>query len=373
MEPFETQAHGSSLSRTAPSPDTTSAPSVVHLTRKQPRIRPRRATPSGEQVRLLGEIAQQLRTEADLPAAVGVALETIRQAMILQTIQLVRAEGSTMRRMAIAGAEWLLEDQELSLLLGGDGGAGTGPHARPSARNVLWLTLSEVGTTRCLLGARCPTGPGFDAGEVELLTAAGSILAGSLDRIQLLSDLRESEEGALRALNASLASRDRYTGQHVDAVSLYAERLAQQLGLAGVALQALRMGSILHDIGKIGVSDAILQKNGPLTGYEMAQMRQHTVIGAQIVRHVQRLERAVPIILYHHERWDGAGYPSGLAGEQIPLAARIVAVVDSFDAITSTRPYRKARTEAEAFQALREGRGTHYDPRVADAFLDLMG
>ena len=372
MEPFETQAHGSAHSRTAPHPDTTSSPSIVHPARNQPRILARQATPSSEQVWLLGKIAQQLRTETDVPSAVCVALETIRQAMILQTIQLVRAEGSTMLRMALAGTEWLPEDQELPLLLGGDDTKGTGPHARPLARNVLWLTLSEVGTARYLLGARCPTGLGFDAGEVQLLTAAGSILAGSLDRIQLLSDLRESEEGALRALNASLASRDRYTGQHVDAVSLYAERLAQQLGLAGEPLQALRMGSILHDIGKIGVSDAILQKSGPLTEYEMAQMRQHTVIGAQIVRHVQRLERAVPIILYHHERWDGAGYPSGLAGEQIPLAARIVAVVDSFDAITSTRPYRKARTEAEAFQALRDGRGTHYDPRVADSFLDLM-
>jgi|GEM_PF-2044435 len=367
MKPVEGKAQVPSRSRSVPhSPSAASA-------RNHPRIRARCAVPNGEQVRLLGRVAQQLRAAADLPVAISLTLETIRQTMALQTVQLVRAEGNVMRRLAIAGTEWPLEDQDPSLLLGDSCGGSAGLDVRPSAVNVLWLALSEVGATRWLLGARCASDLGLDRGEIQLLTAAGSILAGSLDRIQLLSDLRESQEGALRALTATLACRDRYTGQHVDAVSLYAERLAQQLGLASEALQSLRMGSILHDIGKIGISDAILQKSGPLSEYEMAQMRQHTVIGAQIVRHVQQLEGAIPIILYHHERWDGAGYPSGLASEQIPMAARVVAVVDSFDAITSTRPYRKARTEAEAFQILREGRGTHYDPRVADAFLDLMG
>ena len=366
MKPVETQTQTRSRS--------TPHPRMSPPAHERVQARARHAMRGGEQVQLLGEVALQLRAGADLPATIGRALETLRRGMALKTVQLVRAEGGTVRRLAIAGTEWPVEDQEPSLLLRGVGSqAIVGPEPRPTTGSVLWLDLGEAGTTRWLLGARCSDGSHIDGGERLLLAAAGSILAGSLDRIQLLSDLRESQEGALRALIASLASRDRYTGQHVDAVSLYAERLAQQLGLVGEALQALRMGSILHDVGKIGISDQILQKNGPLTEYEMVQMRQHTVIGAQIVRHVQRLEGAVPIILYHHERWDGAGYPSGLAREQIPLAARIVAVVDSFDAITSTRPYRKARTEAEAFQILREGRGTHYDPHVADAFLALMG
>jgi putative nucleotidyltransferase with HDIG domain len=223
-----------------------------------------------------------------------------------------------------------------------------------------------------LLGCKRPAHYPFKQAEVELALVLGSVLAGWLDRMRLLSDLRDAEEDSLRALAATLASRDRYTGVHVDAVCIYADRLGQRLGLDDAARKALRMGSLLHDIGKIGVSDAILQKAGPLTEVEMMLMRQHTVIGAQIVRNVRRLEPALPVVLYHHERWDGRGYPSGLAGEEIPLGARIVSVVDSFHAMTSMRPYRKAHSEAEGVDELRRGIGAAYEPEIVLGFINLL-
>lgn len=149
-------------------------------------------------------------------------------------------------------------------------------------------------------------------------------------------------------------------------------RLAQRLGITEPQLTYLRWGALLHDIGKIGIPDSILFKPGPLTEEEWAIMRQHPIWGYEVLRHISFLEPALDIPLYHHERWNGSGYPYGLRGEDIPLPARIFAVVDVWDALTSHRPYRPAMTPQEARRIIAKGAGTLFDPRVVEAFLALL-
>jgi putative nucleotidyltransferase with HDIG domain len=134
-------------------------------------------------------------------------------------------------------------------------------------------------------------------------------------------------------------------------------------------LRRILFGSLLHDIGKMGLRDDIINKPGPLTPEEWVQMKLHPVVGAQIVEKMEFLTGAIDIVRHHHESWDGKGYPDGLAGENIPLTARIVTVADSFDAMTTDRPYRKALTIAEALRRIEEGAGVQFDPRLAKVFV----
>jgi HD-GYP domain-containing protein (c-di-GMP phosphodiesterase class II) len=147
--------------------------------------------------------------------------------------------------------------------------------------------------------------------------------------------------------------------------------LGEELGLAGHQLKALERGALLHDIGKIGISDTILHKPGRLTDEEWRLMRIHPNIGARIVEGIPFLEETLPVISHHHERWDGSGYPLGLKGAEIPLQARIFAVVDVFDALTSSRTYRKKSTAAEAIRYLKIQSGSLFDPSIVQAFTRL--
>jgi putative nucleotidyltransferase with HDIG domain len=162
--------------------------------------------------------------------------------------------------------------------------------------------------------------------------------------------------------------RDRYTRGHVERVTAYALLIARQLGWQGKRLEDLRFGSILHDIGKIHIRETTLRKSGPLSDREWEEIKQHPLIGAEMIRDIPYLVPAIPAVLYHHEQWDGCGYPHGLAGESIPLVARVVAVADSFDAMTTTRAYQAARSLDQAFEEIVNASGTLYDPRVVVAF-----
>jgi response regulator RpfG family c-di-GMP phosphodiesterase len=184
-----------------------------------------------------------------------------------------------------------------------------------------------------------------------------------LDRLVL-----ERTENLLNGLVSALDLRDSETQWHSRRVGLYARRLAQQLGVGGTELDDIERGATLHDIGKIGVRDAVLLKPGPLDAEEWREMKRHPALGYEILKSIKFLEGARLIPLHHQERWDGTGYPSGLAGEQICLGARIFAVVDTYDAITSDRPYRAARSYDVAREEIRKHTGTQFDPRVAAAW-----
>jgi putative nucleotidyltransferase with HDIG domain len=174
----------------------------------------------------------------------------------------------------------------------------------------------------------------------------------------------------LAALSTAIEARDPWARGHASRVALLAHSLARRIGFDGLSLARLRLGGILHDVGKLEVPEAILLKPGPLTEPELVQMRRHPAAGARMLRALGAGEEALPCVLYHHERWDGHGYPSGRVGDEIPLEARILAVADAFDAMTSKRPYRDARPAPEALDELERCSGSQFDPFLVDAFVE---
>ncbi|HET8569470.1 MAG TPA: HD-GYP domain-containing protein [Candidatus Limnocylindria bacterium] len=195
------------------------------------------------------------------------------------------------------------------------------------------------------------------------------IVAQSAALERALGETERTYDSTLHALSNALDVRDTETEGHARRVLEYMELIADELGLADQVRPALRRGALLHDIGKIGVPDQILRKPGPLNDAEWTIMRRHPDLGARIIARIPFLEEVATIIRSHHERWDGAGYPEGLAGSDIPLGARIFAVADAFDAMTSDRPYRLGRSIQQALGEIVSGRGTQFDPGVVDAFL----
>ena len=211
----------------------------------------------------------------------------------------------------------------------------------------------------------------FTLAEFGMLQAIANHTAVALERIKLVSDRSEMYDRTLSALVAALDARDRETEGHSKRVVAYTLVLAEKMGVRAEQRQEIARGAMLHDIGKIVVPDSILHKTGPLGEGEWAIVRKHPEWGKQILEGIRFLEGPAQIVLTHHERWDGAGYPLGLQGEQIPVGSRIFAVVDAFDAMTSYRPYRNPESYQKARSEIREGRGTQFDPQVVDAFLKV--
>ncbi len=204
---------------------------------------------------------------------------------------------------------------------------------------------------------------------VEDRTAA---LRATTDEVErLYEELQESYESTLQAMVTALDFRDNETQGHSLRVVEYTIRIAGSMGIVEPELGWIRRGALLHDVGKIGVPDAILRKPGKLDGDEWIEMRKHPSHGYEMLRHIRFLAPALEIVLCHQERYDGSGYPRGLKGDTIPLGARIFAVVDCFDAMTSDRPYRAALPIEQARDEVRKFSGTQFDPAVAAAFLEV--
>jgi putative nucleotidyltransferase with HDIG domain len=180
---------------------------------------------------------------------------------------------------------------------------------------------------------------------------------------------RDVRERAIEALAVAVNCKDKITAEHVRRVRIYAAALGRRLGCSDSELQALREAALLHDVGKIGVPDAILMKPDRLTPDEFEVMKTHTLVGYQLVSRLAFPYPLAELIRAHHERWDGTGYPFGLKGHDIPVTARILSVVDCFDALQHERPYKRAYTRAEAVETLLAGRATQFDPAILDLFL----
>lgn len=199
----------------------------------------------------------------------------------------------------------------------------------------------------------------------ELLAAVKARLQRS-DEL-MLAQLKAAYKDSLFVLANAIETRDTYTHAHMRRLNAYAKMLALELGWEQEHLEDLEFGAILHDIGKIYVPEAVLQKEGKLDDEEMEDMRKHPQVGAHMIKDIPYLAPAAPMVMHHHERWDGKGYPTGLVGENIPLGARVLAVADAFDAMTSNRPYRNALSSETAFQEILNCSGTQFDPVVVDA------
>lgn len=200
----------------------------------------------------------------------------------------------------------------------------------------------------------------------ELMTTISSRLSRSQEL--LLAQLQQAYESTLIMLANAIELRDHYTRGHVERVRDYTLAIARNMGLADNRLDQLQYGSILHDIGKIHILESVLSKPGPLDGPEWDEMKKHPVVGVEMVKNIPFLAPAIPVILHHHERWDGQGYPYGLAREEIPLVARIVAVADSLDAMITSRTYRVALTPDQAYDEISNCSGTHFDPEIVKSF-----
>ena len=208
--------------------------------------------------------------------------------------------------------------------------------------------------------------------KVESRIETNKQTASALRRTTLSAELEQSFLQTSLALANAMDARDTYTSGHSQRMAAWAEAVARELGMDEDAIGALRWSALLHDIGKIGVPDEVLRKPGPLDASEWSVMRRHPEIGAQIVAHVRVLAPVAPIIRSHHERLDGSGYPDGLVGDAIPLGARIIAVADTYSAMTDERVYRRARSHQDAIAVLVGNRGRWYETTVVDAFLRVL-
>ncbi len=211
----------------------------------------------------------------------------------------------------------------------------------------------------------------FDQSDVEKLEAFAGFAASLLTRAKLFERLRRQYLGTIASLAEAVDVKDPYTHGHSLRVSAYSQMLAQAIGLSPAQTFHLRISSLLHDIGKIGIPDPILQKNGPLNDEEFARIRTHCDEGVKILKPVRMTPEIYEGIYHHHEKWDGTGYPSKLKGTDIPLFARIIAFSDACDTITTERPYKKPRSFAQAREIILKDTGSHFDPELAPVFCGL--
>lgn len=201
----------------------------------------------------------------------------------------------------------------------------------------------------------------------ELLTTVRSRLRRSNEI--MFEQLKSAYKMSLLMLAAGIEARDQYTYLHLVRLNAYSNLMGQELGWSEPRIETLEYGALLHDIGKLDINRSILEKKEPLTAEEWREMRRHTEYGAFMIKKIDYLAPALPIVLYHHEAWDASGYPEGLKGDEIPEEARLMAVVDSFDAMTSDRPYRLALGPSRAFEEIKSRAGSQFDPKMVEVFI----
>jgi putative nucleotidyltransferase with HDIG domain len=212
-------------------------------------------------------------------------------------------------------------------------------------------------------------------GDTELRTVAtvAAQLALTVRTLRLAEELRATLDASVEAIASAVEARDGYTQLHCRRLALFSVSMARRLGLPEEEIEAIRLGALLHDVGKIGVRDEVLLKPGRFSPRERAEMERHAEIGHRIVLPIGGLSPStLRCVRNHHERWDGTGYPDGLAGGAIPIGARIVAIVDVWDALSTARPYKPAFPQAAALREIEKGRGTHFDPELVDLFLQVL-
>jgi len=319
-------------------------------------------------------------------------------------------------KLASTGSQWatilVVEDDAairrvLTDLLGSFGYHAVGAESAEKALDFLNVVAPDLILTDVHMGAmsgielceRIKSDPRYEFTPVVVLTAVSDLSArvaglaagaddffpkpvdfaelrtrvAALLRVKLLLDQLERAEAVITTLALTIEARDTYTGGHCERLSRYAVAVGEALGVDQAGLRALRLGGYLHDLGKIAVPDGILLKAGPLDAAERERMRTHAGVGADLVLGLRSLEGVRPIMRHHHERWDGSGYPDGLRGDAIPLGARIIGVVDVYDALHTMRPYKPALPHQAAVDILlKETSSGFWDPRVVNTFLGVL-
>jgi putative nucleotidyltransferase with HDIG domain len=238
-------------------------------------------------------------------------------------------------------------------------------------RSLLMLSLAVEGTPYALVEVYDHEQRRFTGDELRLAVALASEAGTMVARARMAERLEDAYFATLGALAAALEAKDAYTNDHANEIADLAGHVCDELGLDGRATRVVKLGALLHDIGKIGIPDKILHKKGSLSPSERRLLETHTVLGEQLMSGVALLQgQGLQVVRHHHERWDGAGYPDGIGEREIPLGARVFAVADALDAMTSDRPYRRAGTWAHAAAEIVRESGHQFDPQVVEVFRD---
>jgi len=268
-------------------------------------------------------------------------------------------------RVARTGRPALVNDTGLDPdYLGGDNGTDPG--------SELSLPIVVAETNWGVLNLEQREHGSFDEEDLLLAHVIAGQIGAAIHRCQLVGELEDAFLTTIGVISDAVEMQDSYTANHANEVADLAVRVGERLGFSGVELDRLRYGALLHDVGKIGIPAEILRKPGPLTDAERERMDEHTAIGARMLERIPFLAPVAPLVRSAHERHDGGGYPDGLAGEQIPPGAMVIATCDAFHAMTSDRSYRKAMSVAAAEAELREHAGMQFEPGVVDALLDEL-
>jgi putative nucleotidyltransferase with HDIG domain len=247
------------------------------------------------------------------------------------------------------------------------------PGRAGSAGSAVYLPLRARDEAIGVLVVEREVSTPLDPTELRTVATAGAQLALSAQNLRLVEDLRRSFATSIVAIATAVEARDGYTEVHCERLAAFSVAVAERLEFGADELEAVRLGALLHDVGKIAIPDRVLLKPGSLTPSERTTMESHALIGERIVKAIHGIhDWTLACVRHHHERWNGGGYPDGLAGEDIPLAARIVGVVDVWDALSTKRPYKKARKEAMVRETLTKGRGVQFDPEIVDVFLRVL-
>jgi len=208
--------------------------------------------------------------------------------------------------------------------------------------------------------------------SLDFLTAVSDIIAVALSNAESLNAVEEAHFETINSMSEAIEARDEYTKNHGDRLVKYATLIAAKLGLSEAAIRDIKYGAVLHDVGKIGIRDSVLNKSGKLTDEEYDEIKKHPEIGFNLLKKIKFLAPVANIVLHHQERYDGKGYPEGLQGNSIPVGSRIIAVIDTFDAMTTDRPYRKAMPKEKALQEIKKCSGTQFDPNIVDIFFNVV-
>jgi HD-GYP domain-containing protein (c-di-GMP phosphodiesterase class II) len=351
-----------------------------------------------EQLRLAARLTGELAGESDVADMAQLVVAELHEtfAFYLAAIQRLDEDG-VLRLIAARGplaevmAEFLLTEQPASAGVNGrvaSSGATVlvsdtrvdpdyivrDPATDP--RSELAVAVLVDGSVWGVLNIEAAEPGALREADVVLVEAIAASFGVAVHRAKLVSDLEGAFTTALAALTSTVEAKDDYTACHGEDVAVLAERVALRMALSGAEARDVRYAAMLHDLGKVAVPSEILLKPGPLTDEEWVTMRSHAAIGGELVGRIAAFAHLAPAVRASHERWDGGGYPDGLAGEQIPLEARIIAACDTYDAIVTDRPYRPARTPGEACAELSHVAGTQLDGRVVAAVigeLDVLG
>ncbi len=347
------------------------------------------------QLRLAARLTARLAATNDVQEMVELLVDELHRTFAFYLVGIQRLDGDgVLRLVAGSGAlaevmtEFLLVEQSLH-----DGVNGRVARSGVSAlvadtrddpdyierdpktdpRSELSVPILVDGGVWGVLNIEAPEPGALGEADAVLVEAIAASLGSSMHRAMLVADLEQTFTTTLTALMSTVEAKDDYTASHEQQVADLTKRVALRLGLSASRASDVRYAALLHDIGKVAVPSEILLKPGPLSDEQWVIMRGHAAAGGTLVASIPAFAHLAPAVRASHERWDGEGYPDGLAGERVPLAARIIAACDTYEAIVTDRPYRAARTPGEAAGELRRVAGTQLDPRVVDALLAELG